>query len=178
MCAMIVHTSKSTNGVTMIKLIDQHVSKLAIAVLVGGISLALSGCAGDTIGGTTASAQHQASPRVEKRIQTLHDKLEITAAQEPQWQAVADVIRGNEANVHELAEQRHATEGASAVDDLKSYQKIADAHAAGLEKLIPVFEDLYSTMSPQQKTNADALFSKYEGHEGHKNHKNKAAKQG
>ena len=76
-------------------------------------------------------------------------------------------------------QQRHATEGASAVDDLKSYQEIADAHVAGLEKLIPVFKDLYSTMSPEQKANADALFSKYEGHEGHKkHHKSKAAKQG
>jgi len=156
----------------MIKLIDRHVSKLAIVAVVGGLSLALSACTpGNAVDGSPATTKQVASnSRVEKRIQTLHDKLQITADQESQFAAVADVIRGNEATIHELAEERHANEGATAVEDLKSYKGIADAHADGLAKLIPAFEDLYSTLSDAQKANADKLFSQYEGHEGHKAH--------
>ena len=46
----------------------------------------------------------------------------------------------------------------NAVDDLKSYSEIAEAHADGLKKFIPAFEPLYVSMSDTQKKNADALF--------------------
>jgi len=50
----------------------------------------------------------------------------------------------------------------SAVDDLRSYQKLADAHADGLKKLVPAFEALYNTMSQDQKKTADAVFAEHE----------------
>jgi hypothetical protein len=46
----------------------------------------------------------------------------------------------------------------SALDEIKSYSDIAEAHAAGLKKFIPVFEALYTSMSDAQKKNADTLF--------------------
>ena len=46
----------------------------------------------------------------------------------------------------------------TAVDDLKSYGEIADAHANGIKKLTPVFADLYASMSDAQKKEADTLF--------------------
>jgi hypothetical protein len=46
----------------------------------------------------------------------------------------------------------------TAVDDLKSYGEIADAHANGIKKLTPVFADLYTSMSDVQKKEADTLF--------------------
>ena len=52
----------------------------------------------------------------------------------------------------------------NAVDNLKSYSKIADAHAAGLTKFISVFEPLYVTMSDEQKKNADKIFTNRPGH--------------
>jgi protein CpxP len=158
----------------MIKLADKCVSKFATAVLFGGLSLAVSGCTpGNIVDGSasTTMKSQEAQGRVETRLETLHAKLQITAAQETKWEAVASVIRSNEAAVHELAEKRHATENATAVEDLKSYRDITDAHAAGLAKLIPVFEDLYNTMSDKQKANADKIFGKYEGHRGHEEHK-------
>jgi hypothetical protein len=48
----------------------------------------------------------------------------------------------------------------TAVDDLRAYQGIADAHAEGLKKLIPAFEALYASMSDEQKKNADAVFGR------------------
>jgi hypothetical protein len=51
----------------------------------------------------------------------------------------------------------------TAVDDLKSYGEIAEAHADGLKKFTSVFEPLYASMSDAQKKNADTLFR----HHGH-----------
>ncbi len=46
----------------------------------------------------------------------------------------------------------------TAIEDLKSYSEIAEAHAAGLKNFIPVFEELYASMSEDQKKDADTLF--------------------
>jgi hypothetical protein len=46
----------------------------------------------------------------------------------------------------------------TAVDDLKTYSAIAEAHANGIKTLIPVFEALYVSMSDTQKKEADILF--------------------
>ncbi len=46
----------------------------------------------------------------------------------------------------------------TAVDDLKSYQAIADAHAEEMSKLVPAFGALYAKMSPEQQKNADEIF--------------------
>ncbi len=55
----------------------------------------------------------------------------------------------------------------NAVDNLKSYGEISEAHADSIKKLIPVFADLYASMSDAQKKEADALFRRH-GHERHK----------
>lgn len=102
---------------------------------------------------------------VEDRIKTLHEKLKITSAQEPQWDAVAQAMRDNANAIHALIEERHQNaKTMTAVDDLESYEKITDQHADGLKKLIPVFQTLYDTMSPEQKANADKVFGQFEGH--------------
>jgi hypothetical protein len=46
----------------------------------------------------------------------------------------------------------------TAVEDLKSYREVAQAHADGLRNFIPVFEELYTGMSDDQKKDADTLF--------------------
>jgi hypothetical protein len=101
--------------------------------------------------------------RVEARINDLHSKLKITAAQEDQWKKLAEVMRENAATMEPLAKARQEKGNAlNAVDDLKSYARIADAHAAGLNKFIPVFEVLYAGMSDEQKKMADSLFTKHD----------------
>jgi hypothetical protein len=47
----------------------------------------------------------------------------------------------------------------NAVDNLKSYDQITDAHAEGLKKITPDFEKLYNQMSPAQKKTADSVFN-------------------
>jgi hypothetical protein len=100
-----------------------------------------------------------AHSRVEARIKSLHDALHITAAQEPQWQAVADVMRDNAATTGALIQDRAAkVKTMTALDDLRSYGAIADAHAAGVKKLTTAFEPLYAALSDAQKKDADAVF--------------------
>jgi len=100
-----------------------------------------------------------ANNSVETHIKSLHDALKITAAEEPQWQAVADVMRDNAKTTGALIEERAAkAKTMTAVDDLHSYEAITEAHVAGVKKLIPAVEALYATMSDAEKKNADAVF--------------------
>lgn len=97
--------------------------------------------------------------RAELRIKDMHAKLMITQAQEEQWAKVALVMRDNAKTMDTLTQARmaHAAD-MTAVDDLKSYGEIADAHADGIKKLTPVFAELYAGMSDPQKKVADTLF--------------------
>jgi hypothetical protein len=106
-----------------------------------------------------ARSKPKAVDRVEAHIKQLHDQLKITPAQEQLWQTVAQVMRENAKTVSDLAEQREKQEAtATAIDDLKSYASIAEAHAAGVRRLIPPFEALYDSMSDAQKKIADDVF--------------------
>ena len=103
--------------------------------------------------------------RVEARIKELHTLLNITPAQEELWNNVTQVMRDNAKTMDALIKARLEKAGTmTAVDDLKSYGAIAEAHADGLKKFIPVFEPLYASMSDAQKKDADILF--HHGHHG------------
>jgi hypothetical protein len=96
---------------------------------------------------------------VESRIKDLHSRLKITEAQKPQWDAVAQVMRDNAQKMVDLEKQR-ATDAKSmtAVEVVKSYAEVIDAHEDGMKKFIPAFEELYNSMSDSQKKVADSLF--------------------
>ena len=155
----------------MLKYLDQRVSKIALAVIISGISLAQPAYARDhAVDPTVRSSEkhHDMMDRVEHRIRTMHDKLNLTDDQESQWKDVADVMRSNEKVIHKLVQDRHENEPDTAVEDLKSYETIADAHTEGLKKLIPAFETLYDSLSDEQKAKADDMFGGFEGRAGHK----------
>lgn len=164
----------------MTKFTDGYVSKIAIAVVIGGVSMAYPVFAADTDmpADTSASATNPQSgdmakneegmKRVDERIKELHETLNVTPAQEPQWRKVSHVMRQNEASLHKLVEARNEKQGATAVEDLKSYEAITHAHDQGLKKLIPVFEAFYNNLSADQRASADDMFGKYEGREGTK----------
>ena len=108
-----------------------------------------------------APAAAKAASHVEQRIKALHDQLKITAAEEPQWAAVVQVMRDNAQTVGSLAaERRQKAQSMNAVEDLRAYQAIAEAHAAGIGKLVTAFDALYAAMPPEQQKNADAVFAK------------------
>jgi periplasmic protein CpxP/Spy len=110
---------------------------------------------------TTAKAKTRKprAERVEDRIKSLHDQLKITPAQEQQWSAVAQAMRDGAQSMDAAIKQRIEARGSSAVDELKAYEGIIDAHAQEVQKLIPPFQALYDTMSDDQKKTADELFA-------------------
>ncbi|WP_233849102.1 Spy/CpxP family protein refolding chaperone [Paraburkholderia sp. HD33-4] len=140
---------------------------LATAVSMGGAfaQTAAPASAPDTTApAPAAKAGHERN--VEDRIAYLHSQLKITPAQETQWKAFADVMRNNGETMGKLFEQRKAETNVSALDDMKQYATIAQAHADGMKKLVDAFEPLYGSLSPEQKKLADATFHNG-GPEGH-----------
>jgi len=117
---------------------------------------------------TTTDAKH-AADRSEKRIAELHAKLHITAAQEPLWSNVAQAMRDNiQAMRASMTDRSTRLRTMTAIDDLKSYQVVADQHSEGLKHLIPAFEALYASMTPDQQKHADHVFGEHQpGHHAH-----------
>jgi hypothetical protein len=115
--------------------------------------------------GTATHAKRMPVDRVEARITQLHSQLKITPVQQPQWDALAQVMRDNAKEMQTALQARAQTVSTgSAVDDLHSYEAIADAHADGLKKFVPAFEALYNTMSDDQKKTTDAVFHNHQPH--------------
>ena len=109
--------------------------------------------------GMAKAGKASKTERVEDRIQELHTKLKITPAQEGLWDNATRIMRDNAVTMEALIKERTDKAGArNAVEDLKSYSAIAEAHADGLRKFIPAFEPLYAGMSDAQKKDADTLF--------------------
>jgi protein CpxP len=102
-------------------------------------------------------------------VKHLHGEFKITSAQEALWQKVVDVMRENAETLNKLAKSRSGNAHTmTAVDDLKSYSEISEAHAQGTKRLIPVFQALYDSMTDDQKKAADTEFQEhYRGHHQH-----------
>lgn len=107
-----------------------------------------------------AKPAYPSADAVEARLASLHAALKITPDQENKWHAVADVMRENAKTNRALIEKRLANAPTmSAIDDLRAYMAIAEAHALGVRHLIPAMESLYDAMPGDQQKNADAVFS-------------------
>jgi len=132
--------------------------------LLGAIVLAspLPASSADPAPAPSADLAPAPSPDVvEARIKMLHTKLHITTAQESQWNDVAQMMRDNAKAMVSLQKDRAEdarSVNESAMDVLKSYSGVVDAHADGIHKFIPVFQTFYDTMSDSQKKTADSLF--------------------
>ena len=89
----------------------------------------------------------------------LHRRLHITAAQQTQWDNLVEVMRGNAKAMFDLEKERARDEKTmTAIDAVKSYQAVIEAHEAGMAKFVPAFQALYDSMSETQKSTADAMF--------------------
>jgi hypothetical protein len=93
---------------------------------------------------------------IEASISSLHQRLQITPAQEAQFGAVANVMREN-ARAEATVPQQPPANG-TAVDDLRAYIRYSEVELAGLKKMLPALEALYATLSPTQKNAANAAF--------------------
>jgi protein CpxP len=100
-----------------------------------------------------------AEERVERRIRELHTQLRITPAEEPQWRQFAQVMRENARDMDEAFMHRaQQYQTMNAVQNMQSYEQIAEDHARRVQKLVPAFQNLYDAMPDQQKQLADRVF--------------------
>jgi protein CpxP len=108
-----------------------------------------------------ANPADTAGETIEQRIIQLHAQLKITPDQESKWNAVAQAMRDNAANMEKLVAEKHqkGPQNMTAVDDLQTYQQFAQAHVDGLKNLTSAFKSLYNAMSDDQKKNADQVFA-------------------
>jgi len=95
-------------------------------------------------------------PDVEASIASLHQKLQITPAQEAPFSALANVLRAN-ARAEATAPHQPAA-NASAVDELRAEIQYDEVELAGLKRLLATLEALYASLSPAQRQAADMAF--------------------
>jgi periplasmic protein CpxP/Spy len=150
---------------------------VAIAALLGATMLAspLTAARADTATDAAVQLAQAAAPQnpaaagatetkgvtVEQRIKDLHAALKITPDQDSKWNEVAQDMRENAAAMDKLIAANRTTppQTMTAVEDLKMYQKFAQAHVDGLKNLISSFDKLYAAMPDAQKKIADVVFS-------------------
>jgi periplasmic protein CpxP/Spy len=131
-------------------------------ILIAAMLLCTSPCWAQT---TASAPPAQHSDAVEARIKELHAELKITPAEEDKWAKVADAMRSNAQTIDSLLEKRHATAMQdTAVENLQSWNEVAQAHADGSKALLDAFSALYADMPDAQKKIADDAFRPAETH--------------
>lgn len=94
------------------------------------------------------------------RIADLHKRLQITAAQEPQFNAMAEVMRANAQSADDLLHEESQETDRTAVSGLRWYERLTEGHAQALHKFVPAFAALYGVLSDSQKKTADGIFQR------------------
>jgi hypothetical protein len=100
--------------------------------------------------------------QIEAQITELRKRLHITPAQQPQWDAFAQVMRENAARMEQFLRDRPTPQKLNAVDSLRAYTALARVHAESMQQLLPAFEALYSAMAADQQRLADQAFHDFQ----------------
>lgn len=112
-----------------------------------------------TTGTSTTSTNHGGPETVPQRIDQLHTLLEITPAEQSQWDHFAQAMTANSDSMHKAFEKRGAALGTmNAAQNMESYAALSTTHARNMQSLATAFQALYSSMTPEQKKNADVVF--------------------
>ena len=98
------------------------------------------------------------APNVEANIASLHQRLGITPAQEPQFEAFASVLRQNARMMPSAP-----SSSLNAVERLRTGIQFAQQDLAGMRRMLPALQALYAVLSPAQKQAADQAFSQGPG---------------
>jgi periplasmic protein CpxP/Spy len=153
----------------------QHMSQVikaaAAVAVVAALPLAVS--AGAATPGQFAQASPRGQPQgkaaqgqppadnqgIDAQIADLRQRLHITPAQQTQFDALVQAMRQNAETMTKLAAQQPQGGKPNAVDATREGQRMAQAEADALGRMLPPLEALYGTLSEQQKRVADQLFA-------------------
>ena len=102
--------------------------------------------------------QNGMAAHVEGRIAFLKAELKITDAQQPLWNAVADVIRANAKGMSSMPSGMPMMGPAATLPEkLTMHEKMMAANLDGLRKFKTAVEPLYAALNADQKKTADEL---------------------
>ncbi len=97
--------------------------------------------------------------KVEQHNKELHDQLQITPQQQPQWNRFAAVTASNAADIGQAFDERGSRlDTMDALQNMQSFAHVAQVHAANMQKAADAFGALYATFSGEQKQLADTVF--------------------
>jgi protein CpxP len=109
--------------------------------------------------GQKPGAAQTAGDPIEARLTEIKQRLAITAAQQPQFDQFAGVIKQNAQAMEALMQKELPNARPGAVEGLRIAANFAQAEADNLKRLVPALEALYASLSEQQKRTADELFA-------------------
>jgi periplasmic protein CpxP/Spy len=147
-------------------------------------ALIVAAAVSDATGATGAAAERRqfrsASERVEARLAYIQNALQITSAQQSQWEGFANVLRKHARARDERIQQYRAQAGqgttrpnVSAIERLERMQRMTAERYNRLGEVIAAAKPLYDVLSPEQKQAADQMLSR-RGHGGHHRHQRPA----
>lgn len=94
------------------------------------------------------------APNIEASIAQLHQRLQITPAQEPRFEALANVMRANA----RMMPNAPPPANPNPVEGLQFAIRAGEQELLGLKRLLPPLEALYASLSPTQQRTADQVF--------------------
>ena len=100
-----------------------------------------------------AQAPAPPAPNVEANIAELRQRLAITPAQEPQFNALANVMRENARSMPTAPPPTTL----SAVEGLRLAIQYGQQEINGMRRMLPALQALYATLSPAQRQAADQI---------------------
>lgn len=146
-------------------------SWLALAALLAPLALpagAFAQTAAPAPAPQAAAPGHHGPEGVDAYIDQMHAMLQITPAEQSEWDKFAAVMRQGAAGMHQAFQARGAAlPTMTAVQNMQSYADLAARHAKDMQALAAAFQTLYAAMPPAQQQNADAVFRDWYAHPGH-----------
>jgi protein CpxP len=94
------------------------------------------------------------APNIEANIAQLHQRLQITPAQEPRFEALANVMRQNA----RMMPSAPPPTNLDPIQGLRFAIQAGEQELAGLKRMLPALQALYASLSPMQQRIADQVF--------------------
>ena len=113
------------------------------------------------VSGPRAAREQRREDHIEGHIAFLQTELGITAAQQADWDKVADAMRDDVSEYHTTM-KKYSDSGdkqPSALDSLSARTEFAELRATGERRFVEAFRPLYASFSASQKQAADELFA-------------------
>lgn len=109
-------------------------------------------------------AEHQAkfAERIAKHQAALHDKLKLSAAQEPAWQTFVAAVTPTLPTLHD-----RGTAAATTPERLDQHLAMAKQHVTKLETRVAATKAFYAQLTPEQQQTFDTETAKLHRRMGH-----------